>query len=299
MKKNMISLIISSVVLFSLTYAQKDVYPNVMTSNFSLRENLILIDCEVNGKMGKFILDTGAPTLILNSAFFKGVKIDNDVKGVSSNSISTNSFKINKFKWGDFELNNFNAIAFPLCHLQLDPDQVLFGLIGQDLIKEYDMLLDYDNSKIVLSKDSIEKVGKLGKPSYLIDFNLEAHIPVFKINFGSKKSKFGIDTGAAVNLFSSSDLANLDKSLYSYTNADSTISLLGAGNESVQVNEIIVNKFSISNNSFENVSFISSNIDHLNAGYGLNIEGLLGYKFLSSDLMAISYRENKIKVWKK
>jgi hypothetical protein len=65
--------------------------------------------------------------------------------------------------------------------------------------------------------------------------------------------------------------------------------LLGADNQPKKVKKGKVKNTTIGAKSFKNLKTVFSDISHLNEGYKLNLDGLIGYEVLSKQKTLISF----------
>ena len=71
---------------------------------FRMEGNLLLIKAKINGQTGEFILDTGAPDLIVNKAHFKTMLIpwaDNNIVDFQGHASKAHFYTIDEFAIGE------------------------------------------------------------------------------------------------------------------------------------------------------------------------------------------------------
>lgn len=124
----------------------------------------------------------------------------------------------------------------------------------------------------------------------MVPFTLSSHIPVFKANIKGKDYNFGLDCGAESNLIDSDLLEELSKSIRKRT----TDTLRGADKKGKEVTKGLIKKTIIGKYKFKNMATVFSSISHLNKGYKINIDGLMGYELLSKQKTLISYKRKEL-----
>ena len=86
---------------------------------FETYKGLIFIEAEIDGQRGQFMLDTGSPTIFLNSYRFSNLTeskyavtgINGEIENVQTRFVK--SLKTKGVKW-----KNFEAVTFDMIHLE-------------------------------------------------------------------------------------------------------------------------------------------------------------------------------------
>lgn len=254
---------------------------------------LIAVKVLLNGVYRTFILDSGAPRVILNSKYISKQdttrKTISASKGVSGNISGMDIENVEQLDFYGIQLNNQEVITINMSHLEKSLETKIYGLIGYDLIKDYDLLFDYENLKFTLINPAVYEsyINENFANSSLqsVPFDLEGHIPVVKVKVGQKSYSYGIDCGAETNLINET----LFESLKRHTKQIKVDELVGADNRPKKVKKGKVKETMIGNKSFKNLMTFFSDISHLNEGYKLNLDGLIGYEVLSKQKTIISF----------
>lgn len=271
---------------------------DVIEIPFTMAGNLIAVKALLNGKYRTFILDSGAPKVILNSKYISEkdttLKTISSSKGVSGNISGMDIVKVKQIDFSGIKLHNQDVITLDLSHLEESLGTDLYGLIGYELIKDYDIIYDYKKLRLTLINPAIFKKYSNENLSdatlQKIPFDLESHIPIVKSQIGSLTLKFGIDCGAETNLIST----KLFEPLKKYTKQIKTDTLIGAENQPKKVIKGKIKKTKIGTKSFQNLITIFSDISHLNEGYKIDIDGLIGYEVLHKQKTLISYTRKEM-----
>ncbi len=270
----------------------------VITVPFKKVGNLILVEVLVNNEKKMFLLDSGSPRVIINSYYLPQTtnKTLSSTQGVNGNISGVNITEVNSLNFSGIKMEKQEILTMDISHLEksLNSDFEIYGLIGYELIKEYDLLFDYQNSKVILIKaDYFEQYNKEYLSNSKLDivpFTLSSHIPVFKANIGGKYYTFGLDCGAESNLIDSDLLEELSKSIRKRM----TSTLRGADKKGKEVTKGFIKKTIIGKCKFKNMETVFSSISHLNDGYKINIDGLMGYELLSKQKTLISYKRKEL-----
>ena len=265
---------------------------------FTLAGKLIAVDVLLNGETKKFILDSGSPRVILNAKYIED-KNENKTtlsssRGVSGSISGMDIEKVEQLDFSGIQLNNQEVVTLDLSHLEESLGIKFYGLIGFDLIKDYDILYDYKSLKLTLinpaafEKYKNENLANASLQKVTLD--LKSHIPVVKAKVGNKTFSYGIDCGAESNLISDSLFESLEKD----TKEIKTDELIGADNIPKQVKKGKIKSTTIGTLELKNLTTVFSDISHLNQGYNLNIDGLIGYEVLHTQKTLISYKRKEI-----
>ncbi|MEM8888807.1 MAG: pepsin/retropepsin-like aspartic protease family protein [Bacteroidota bacterium] len=259
---------------------------------FKQTSGLIFVKARINGKKENFILDTGAPALILNSAHFEEGEEAETLKGVSG-QISTSIIEVEKFDWEGIAAEDFEVRSMDLSHLEAATGRAFAGLIGYDLVKDYELLIDYEKSEMLLFKEGKSEYHEKIQPADEISFEYMAHIPSLSCKIGKEKFMLGLDTGAANNLVNQDSYSKIEESQISILGSDE---LRGANKEVSEVVSFSVADFSISEQAYGNMTFVKADISHLQ-GEDEHIDGLIGYPVLSQQKTSINFPKQKMYFW--
>ncbi|MFH1228079.1 MAG: aspartyl protease family protein [Planctomycetota bacterium] len=261
-----------------------------MECTFELVSNLTFVQAKVNGREESFILDSGAPTLVLNERYSKSDNPGGSA-GAVSGSASYQKIRIKQFEWMKIKLMDYDAIAMNIEQLEMATGKKIFGLIGYQQIKDYVLQIDYKEKELVL----LETIGAKTDFSAVIPFEQKVHIPIVTAKIGNKQFRFGIDTGAETNLLDLPAEKKIDEEEFK---SRDTAKLIGANQGETAVKMAQLKELIIDTKVFKDMKFVIQDISHLNQGYGLNIDGLLGLPFLSYQKTSIDFPNRKIYLWK-
>ncbi|OJJ21186.1 hypothetical protein BKI52_11505 [marine bacterium AO1-C] len=271
--------------------------PEKFTTKFEKSSlGFIFTQVILNGKKEWFLLDTGAPGLILNSSYFKASEETSGQVAGASGHAQAQQVSVKSFNWNGIQRTDFNTMALELSHLEKRIGRKFKGLIGMRQVKDYELMIDYEKGELTLFKKNKSQYHQSIKPTLAIPFELQAHIPVIKIKIGNHTYDFGIDTGAAFNLIDASAFDQISAQAYQF---DKNVPLHGADKNVPQVKQITMKDTKVAGQSFKKMTYLVNSIAHLNASPAINIGGLLGVPFLSyKQKVSISFTDHKIYFWK-
>lgn len=263
---------------------------------FELEGGLIFVRAELNGKNDKYILDTGAPTLIINAEEEEMNAFASEVQGQGvSGDISMQTKEVKNFVLGTIKRNFFTALVTDFSHIEVIKARAIKGLIGLDVFRNQELLFDYEAKEIAIlssKKKHFEDKIRVKK----VSFRMQEHIPVIKIKIGKKTYHFGIDSGAEVNLLNQ---RFLEKIKSEYISDRSTIKLCGIGKEHVRVETAIIKEIGLKGRQFHNMEFVFTDMSAINNNAGVELDGVLGFPFLSAALMSIDFKKKNLYLWER
>jgi len=265
---------------------------------FRLLGKLIQVQVMLNGVERNFLLDSGCPRVILNSIYVEKVEssstIISSAKGVNGSVTDTDIHMVDELDFYGIKMNDQEVITSDLSNLETELEEEIYGLIGYDLIRDYDILFDYEKEQIFLvkpvMKDAFLDMEYAIHEKEIIPFQLENHIPVVTAYVGDKRFSYGIDCGAESNLLDDDLFVSLQNELLNLEK--DTLSGLGDIEREVKSGELKTTR--LGKVEFYNLNTVFSDISHLNQGYNLQIDGLIGYEVLAKQPTLISYARKEL-----
>lgn len=261
-------------------------------------DNLIVVSATINGEKRKFIIDSGAPSLYLNSKYFKK---DNEKEKVISTSKDANGsvggqdvITVDSFNFNGIQTRGITVVMSDLSHLENGME--IHGLIGHSIYKDYDLLFDYPNKTLTLiDPDYTETFLKENKYEFSeVSFKKEktlSHIPCINAQIDKTNLLLGIDCGAGANLLDSQLWQPLQKNLKDIE----TTALKGISNDKgTEIHKGKLRSLKIGGRNFKNTNTVFSNINHLNTNRAEAIQGIIGYEILSKQKTILCYKSQKL-----
>ena len=265
---------------------------------FKLVGNLIVVQVELNGQMQDFLLDSGSPLVILNSRYVEdessGKTTLSNSQGVNGNISGMNITSIESMDFHGLTMPKQEMITMDMTHIEDEIGRDIYGIIGYDMLKNHDILYNYEAKTITLidpanSKQFISENWS----AHLIEIvaiEWNDHIPVVKVQIGNNDFELGIDCGAESNLLDVMHWNNVEAQLKNVRSD----TLNGADNNPIEITVGDIKETLIGRLSFLEMPSIFSDISHLNDAYGLSVDGLLGYPMLSVHPTLISVDRSEL-----
>lgn len=253
---------------------------------FTLRRNLIFFEASVDGKSGNYILDTGAPSLIVNH---RGNSTHSGYTGVGAGgSVALTDHRVEQFVMGDRTVKNYWAIGLDLRGFEDRTSQRIDGFVGYDLINSGELRIDYRQQKFQLLKSRHRPTHGGAAPRWTIKFFLVDHLPVIKVDIGGKPHYFALDTGAGSNLLDPASVA--DSALVGTGKLINIQGLDGRPSDRPIVRMVDADLLGAQ-------EFVSLSLGHLQSSDSVALSGILGSPFLSQYTIGIDYRRRRVYLW--
>lgn len=271
---------------------------------FSRAGNLIVIKARVDSVEGNFILDTGAPGLILNRTYFRDYPsrdIHNEEQiGITGTSGVIVRTDIKNFNLGTFNYSKIEADLANLGHIENSKNIRILGLVGLEFFKQCEMFIDFDRQQIHLKY--ITKKHILPVSQMLEDVSAYRVIPIDLMDnrivatteLGGKKLKMIIDCAAESNILNS----KLPNKLLEYVTISRRVKLTGSG--STQLNALYgnISELTIGNEKIGDLPVLLTNLENTCFAYNGCIDGVLGFDFLSLHKIGFNFVTRKMYIWK-
>ena len=267
---------------------------------FKLVDHLIVVEAELLNKKGNFIIDTGSETLILNSGHFPNIYANNKTYKTTSGVLEAIDYsyekRVKEFVLQSFRIENKSSDVIDLSHIEHSKKIKLLGIIGYNILKDYEIFIDMHLNQITLSK--VDGLGnKLDKQVYLekitdsINFKLKKHTIVLNSIINNQKLKFGLDTAAEFNQISKS----VNKKVLKYFIPKKRLTLTGASNKKIEVMAGKLHRVKLNETIyFGPMLTVLTNLNKMNETFGTDLDGVFGYEFFAQKRTIINYKKEKL-----
>jgi hypothetical protein len=262
---------------------------------------MILVQAQIDDQEGYFLIDTGADDLILNQMHFEGYEsIENagNYKDVNGRKKKVEYLHINSFRWGSLSRSDFYVQQLDFSAVEKVFEKKILGLMGFEVFRNFEMIIDYDNQDIILSQ--LDQQGAplttaiKATPAYSLNFSMNEHIPTIEADFGGEKMvKIGLDSGSSINILD----RRWKKELVDASHRKNKIRFLGA-NASRKVREYytvyqvdVQDQFAI-----RYWKAAIGKLEHFEDTH-IFIDGIMGINFFEIGRVGINYRQRQIQVW--
>ncbi|MEZ5013802.1 MAG: aspartyl protease family protein [Chitinophagales bacterium] len=263
-------------------------------------QNLFLIEARIDSMEGNFILDTGAPYLVLNKTYFRNGRLQDGVfaYGVSGGGNKVMQTTVDSLQIGALTFTGVSADIVNLGHIEDARGVKILGLLGASLFSELELVIDARQSVLYIYK--LDKEGNRiwngdTLPGPKLSLNLEqVHDILFlEAESGKKKLRFCFDTGAEVNLLSNS----VSNKVLEHFVLNGTGALTGTGSNTVGTLRGTLSTLEIQDHTFRDMPFLLTNLSNLQLAYDVLFDGVLGYSLLSEGIVVLNIKKKKLDVY--
>lgn len=131
------------------TSSTTEKFPAGMVVPFELAERLIVVEAEIEGVRGNFLVDSGSPTFVLNAGRLAQLRdlakpLNQSIHGANGAVQNVMQVDASGFIWKDIELASINAIFYDLSHLERNVGVEVLGIIGVEFLQRFTLVFDYD-----------------------------------------------------------------------------------------------------------------------------------------------------------
>jgi len=268
--------------------------------------NLIVVKGEVDGMEGNFILDTGAPKLILNLTYFRNYAssssaAEDESGGITGGTAGAAPTMVTKFSFGPVHYQEVEADRINLGHIENSKGIKILGLLGMQLFRKFEMILDYEKNLLYLHLIT-RKESSSYKSEMLADTSLYNEFPIDimedkLITYGhmaGKKLIFVIDTGAESNVLDS----RLPNKIFENVAITRRILLTGSGNKKVEALYGDMKNMKMGDLDIASLPVLVTNLEKMCFSYNKCLDGMLGFDFLSMHKIGFNFVKRKMYIWK-
>lgn len=260
--------------------------------------NLLLIEATIDSIKGDFIIDTGAPYLVLNRTYFRQYESNKTVQsaGVNNGSTQASRCTINTITFGKLYYENVDADITSLTQLENSKRIKILGLIGCNFFTSLCIKIDILTNQLIIYK--LDEKGRIiyktdstsqrFERDTLADISMKFKLCDNKIfmpvSVAGQDMNWILDTGAETNVVD----ALAKKKILKEFSVVRRVKLTG----STGSQEVILGVFSelnIGEMAFPMQQTMMTNMAELNETCSIFIDGILGYNFLSQGTFSLNF----------
>lgn len=266
---------------------------------------LILIKGKVDDLEGNFILDTGAPHLVLNLVYFRHYPIEvasqEQQSSMSGIGQYINRTRLRRFAMGAAQYFHYDADLTDLGHLENSKGIKILGLIGMDLLRQMEMIIDYEQNLI-----HFHRVGRKEGSNYqsqhlqadaaftMQGFEISQNQVITGMEIAGRKMRFVFDSGAETHILDS----RLPDKVYEQASILGKINVKGTGSKTVEALRANVTGMKLGNEALPTLPFLIANLEQTCFAQNMGVHGVLGLEFLKLRKIGFNFVTRKMYIWK-
>ncbi len=210
----------NTAVADSLFELDENAGPKLTTGNavvvpFELYRNHIYFDANIPGQGAmRFIFDSGAGGIGLNKDLVEQLKLEHlgqiEARGVGGADVSE-VYQLDTLEIADLSLSDLPVYAMDLSPLQAAGTKRIDGIIGYDLLSRFAVTVDYEDSNLIIHRDSRVDRSDWGSECRL---NLDFRLPYIDARINDAVvGRFRLDTGSGSTIDFNSPFVERNKLL--------------------------------------------------------------------------------------
>ena len=272
---------------------------------FTRAGNLILVKGRADTTEGNFILDSGAPNLVLNITYFRDYPItqnpEGEQTGITGSGGAISRTQVKSFHLGHLKYSRLEADLANLGHIENSKNIRILGLLGMELFKQCELIFDFEKNLILLHRMTRKEASTYKNP-LLADPSTYTEIPIewmdnrilTTVELGGKKLKFVIDCAAEANVLDS----RLPNQIFELVSITGRIQLGGSGGSKIEALKGDLKGFEIGGQSIATLPVLITNLEKTCFAYAGCIDGILGFDFLALHKVGFNFVTRKMYLWK-
>jgi hypothetical protein len=254
---------------------------------------------------GNFILDTGAPDLVLNLTYFRGYPTlpvpDAEQTTVAGTISALERISIGELTLGTLHYYRKEIDLVNLGSIENARGIKILGLLGVELFKQCELIVDFEKSIIYLhhiaKKEAASYRHDLLKDTSLyhtFSISLSENRIMMNTIVAGKKLGWVIDCAAESNLLYS----RLPDAILQQVIVTRKIKVLGAGNKQIDALYGHLPHLRLEQLDLGNLPVTVTNLQNTCFSKNDCLSGVLGFEFLSLHKLGINFVTHKLYIWK-
>ena len=262
---------------------------------FIYSRHLVLIKGSIGNLSGYWILDTGAPQLVINNRYATEVvtlqdKLSWDAAGKAQQIASTTARNI---RIGGLHIKRKDVFTVNLSTLEKERNVTLLGLVGLQVLISYEVIINSSEQILLLTKNSRRSNLSINHADAIkIPFKLSANKMILEAVIGERRYKLLFDTGAETSILSRQMVKKCPDHfrLRRYSKLITSNQAIGAAQDGV------INELAISDLLFTNLRVLVHHFEKASQGIDESIHGAIGYELLRIGVVHIDFRGREISI---
>jgi hypothetical protein len=241
---------------------------------------------------------------VLNITYFRdypSTVTDAEQTSITGTGQAVVTTRVKEFSLGTLDYYGMEADLVNLGHLENSKGVKILGLLGMELFRQCEMIVDFERNLIYL-----HRIGKKEASGYqhamLLDTAGFRAVPIELIDnriitttvMKGKKLKLVIDCAAESNVLDS----RLPGKIFDNVTVTRRVMLAGANNKKIEALYGDLSGLTIGGTEVGNLPVLITNLANTCFSYGGCVDGVLGFDFLSLHKIGFNFVKRKMYIWK-
>ncbi|WP_184542296.1 aspartyl protease family protein [Mucilaginibacter sp. FT3.2] len=262
--------------------------------------NLIIVEAQIDSVAGNFVLDTGAPYLVLNATYFRDMPHIAEQESAGLNGSAPGSFttEVHNFNILDLHYPRLTADVTDLSAIENGKNIKILGLLGTRLFNKLAITVDLFRNTLYIHKLNDDGEIPLAEKAFhdpwmVTPFKYMNDIIFIKGAANNNTMWFAFDSGAETNLMDYDRVRKLLPGMQVISRTKTT----GVGGSSSEVIYARFDTLTIGGRRFIKNRVLLTNLDKMGKAYGHSVDGILGYDFFIRGIFTINFVKKEFEMY--
>jgi len=262
--------------------------------------NLIVIEAQIDTLEGNFVLDTGAPYLVLNETYFRDLPHVAEQESAGINGVAGSSFTtyIRNFNILDLHYPRLRADVTDLSSIENSKGIKILGLLGTRLFSDFAITIDLFRNTLYIQKldenGNIPPAEKVFHDRFMVSpFRILNDVILMKGTVNDNSLWFAFDSAAETSLLD----YRRSKKLMPDMEVVSRSKIMGIGGTSIEVIYTRFDNLVVGDRKYMKNRILITNLEKMGNAYGYTIDGVLGYDFFVRGIFTINFVKKEFEMY--
>ena len=255
-----------------------------------------MVTGKIGNQTGNFVLDTGAPYLVLNETYFEDARQSNDEAAGVTGQVEIAKLHVDTLTIPGHHWKNLDADVTNLGNIEDSKGIKILGLLGIALFKEYELSINYFENQLYLN--TLNEKGEVrdtsGIPAWKQLYKGKMQVKddhlFTTVSIGKKRLTTCIDTGAEACVLNN----DMPDYVWDLLEVKGRFLLTGVGNTQTEVLSAKLLELRLNKYRIKNVRLVVANLESLSEAYGKEVDFVLGYTLLAGYIVTFNFVKNSI-----
>jgi hypothetical protein len=262
--------------------------------------NLIIIEAQIDTLEGNFVLDTGAPYLVLNETYFRDLPHVADQESAGINGAAGNSFTtyVRNLNILDLRYPKLRADVTDLSSIENGRGIKILGLLGTRLFADFAVTVDLFRNTLYIQRldenGNIPDAEKVFHDRFMVSpFRMLNDVILMKGTVNDNSLWFAFDSAAETSLLD----YRRSKKLIPNMEVISRSKIMGIGGTSIEVIYTRFDDLVVGDRKYMKNRILITNLEKMGNAYGYKIDGVLGYDFFVRGIFTINFVKKEFEMY--